>query len=97
MRIRWTAQASTDLDNIEAYIALDNRGAAIRTVLDIIDAVKRLEDYPASGRAGRVVGTRELVLSNKPFIVPYRVRNNIIEILRVFHTSRRIAYFDPNL
>lgn len=90
MRIRWTAQASTDLDNIEAYIALDNRGAAIRTVLDIIDAVSSLKDYPASGRAGRVGGTRELVLSSKPFIVPYRVRNNVIEILRVFHTSRRM-------
>lgn len=96
MRIRWTAQASSDLDNIEAFIALDNRGAAVRTVLDIIDAVKHLKDFPASGRAGRVVGTRELVLSDKPFIVPYRVRNNVIEILRVFHTSRRMDYLDPD-
>jgi len=41
------------------------------------------------GRPGRVPGTRELVLPNFPYIIPYRVREQRVEILRVFHTARK--------
>jgi plasmid stabilization system protein ParE len=36
-----------------------------------------------------VVGTRELVIGGLPYIIPYRIRENDIEILRVLHTARR--------
>ncbi|MBI4707802.1 MAG: type II toxin-antitoxin system RelE/ParE family toxin [Candidatus Omnitrophica bacterium] len=29
------------------------------------------------------------MVSGLPYIIPYRVRNNVIEILRVFHGSRK--------
>ena len=90
MRIRWHPKAGKDLDNIETYISQDSAIAANRTVVDIVYAVEQLKDFPALGRAGRVVGTRELVIAGKPYIVPYRVKANVIEILRVFHTSRKI-------
>lgn len=89
MRIRWTDQASADLDNIEAYITQDSRANAVKTVLAIIEAVERLREFPALGRAGRVVGTRELIILGKPYLIPYRVRDNNIEIIAVFHTSRQ--------
>ncbi|PIW88418.1 MAG: type II toxin-antitoxin system mRNA interferase toxin, RelE/StbE family, partial [Nitrospirae bacterium CG_4_8_14_3_um_filter_44_28] len=38
---------------------------------------------------GRVEGTRELVISGLPYIIPYRVKNNTIEILRVLHAARK--------
>ena len=38
------------------------------------------------GRPGRVFGTRELVLNKFPYLIPYRVKNNCIEILRIFPT-----------
>jgi plasmid stabilization system protein ParE len=41
------------------------------------------------GRAGRVTGTRELVVAGTPYIVPYRVRVEAVEILRVFHAARK--------
>lgn len=41
------------------------------------------------GRPGRVAATREGVLPNFPYIIPYRVKDQWIEILRVFHTSRK--------
>jgi len=90
LRIRWNPKAGKDLDNIETYISQDNTTAAIRTVIDIVFAVEQLKHFPALGKAGRVVGTRELVIAGKPYIVPYRVKENVIEILRVFHTSRKI-------
>jgi toxin ParE1/3/4 len=42
-----------------------------------------------SGRAGRVPGTRELVIAGTPFIIPYRVAENTIQILRVLHGKRK--------
>jgi len=86
LQIRWTSQASRDLDNIEVFITQDS---AARTVVDIIAAVEQLRKFPALGRPGRLVGTRELVIVEKPYFVPYRVKNNSIEIIAVFHTSRQ--------
>ncbi len=41
------------------------------------------------GRLGRIPGTRELVVAETAFIVPYRVRDATVEILAVFHGSRQ--------
>jgi toxin ParE1/3/4 len=88
LRIRWTEQASADLDSVEAYISQDSPAGAIKTVLGIIEAVEQLREFPALGRAGRVAGTRELVIPGKPYIVPYRVKGGAIEILGVLHAAR---------
>ena len=41
------------------------------------------------GRLGRVPGTRELVTPRTPFIVPYKLEGEVIQVLRVFHGARR--------
>ena len=87
MQIRWTEKANRNLDDVEAYLALDNCEAAIRMVLKIIRAVEQLLERPALGRPGRVHGTRELVIGGTPFMVPYRVRGEVLEILAVLHGS----------
>jgi toxin ParE1/3/4 len=90
LRLRWTKRAERDLDEISAYIGQDNPAAAARVILELIDQVEaQLPAQPAIGRPGRVLGTRELVIGGLPYIVPYRVREQDIEILRVLHTSRR--------
>jgi toxin ParE1/3/4 len=71
------------------YIARDNPAAADRVLLKIERAVKHLSEHPAMGRPGRVHGTRELVVSGTPYVIPYRVRADALEILRVFHSARR--------
>ena len=93
MRLRWTRHAERDLDGIASYIGQDSPAAAARVVLELIDHVEaNLPQRPAIGRPGRVLGTRELVIGGLPYIVPYRVREKDIEILRVLHTSRRWPY-----
>ncbi len=90
MRLRWTRLAERDLDQIAEYIGQDSPAAAARVILELIDQVETsLLVHPAAGRPGRVLGTRELVIAALPYIVPYRVRQTDIEILRVLHTSRR--------
>jgi len=89
MRVKWLRTALANLDAEAEYIAQDNPSAALRTVAAITEAVDLLRRHPALGRAGRVLGTRELVVPNTPYIVPYRIRNRQVEILRVFHAARR--------
>lgn len=89
MRIKWLRTALATLDAEGEYIARDNPVAASCVATLIVEAVERLRDFPASGRPGRVPGTRELVIPGTPYIVPYRVRGDSLEILRVFHAARR--------
>ena len=89
MRVRWLRRALANLDEEAEYIAEDDPRAAGRVVLNILRAVDLLKKNPALGRAGRVAGTREVVATGTPYIVPYRVRGEAVEILRVFHAARK--------
>ena len=90
MRVEWLRKALRNLDDEATYIAIDDAAAARLVVNRVLDAVASLAEQPGLGRPGRVPGTRELVVLNTRFIVPYRVRGELVEILRVFHTSRRL-------
>lgn len=89
MRIRWLRKALRNLDEEATYITADDPDAARLVVRRVFEAVQQLTANPGAGRPGRVPGTRELVVRNTRYILPYRVRGDTIEILRVFHTSRR--------
>jgi toxin ParE1/3/4 len=90
MTLSWTPAALADLASIRAYIAEHDRAAAQRVVLRIIHRVETdLPQSPEIGRPGRVPGTRELVITGTPFIVPYQLRGQAIQILRVYHGARR--------
>jgi toxin ParE1/3/4 len=91
MRIRWLRKALENLDNEAEFIAKENPEAARLVIGRIVRTVSLLEDNPSLGHPGRVPGTHELVIPNTRYIVPYRVRPRLqrIEILRVFHVSRK--------
>ena len=89
MKIKWLQTALDDLDQVEIYINKDNPTAAIDTVLQIIESVGLLSDQPSMGRNGRILGTKELIIPDTPFIVPYRVIENNVQILRIYHSLRK--------
>ena len=89
MQIIWLKTALKNLNEIAEYIAQESPQAASQAVEAIETQVNLLATQPALGRPGRVLGTRELVISNTHYLVPYRIKNNAVEILRVFHTSRK--------
>ncbi len=90
MIIVWSPEAIDDLSALRAYIAEEDPKAAQRVALRVLHSVEELlGQQPYMGRAGRVPGTRELVVPRTPYIVPYRVLNNRIQVLRVYHGSRR--------
>jgi toxin ParE1/3/4 len=89
MQIVWLKTALRNLDELADYIAQENPQVARQVVAAIVEQVRMLATQPALGRPGRVVGTRELVISNTHYLVPYRIKNNQVEILRVFHTAQK--------
>ena len=89
MKLVWFKRAVWDLRLVQSYIAQENPQAARKTVNQIKDKVSLLMEQPGIGRLGRVPNTRELIIDHTAYILPYRVRDNRIEILRVFHTSRK--------
>ena len=88
VQIKWTGDAISDLIEIRRYIAQDNPRAANDVALRIKKTVQLLSDQPNMGKLGRADGTREIVISGLPYIIPYRVKNNVVQILRVFHGAR---------
>jgi toxin ParE1/3/4 len=89
MKLRWAAPALQDLEEIGDYIARDNRAAADRVITAVIDQVELLTTHPHIGRPGRIAETRELVIKATPYIVPYHVRGEDVQILAVLHGARR--------
>ncbi len=87
MRIKWLRTALRNLDDEAEYISRDSPTAAAKVVTGIVKAVALLGQFPSLGRPGRVAGTRELVVSGTPYIIPYRARGDAVEILRVFHAA----------
>lgn len=87
MIIRWLDDAVDDLQSLRDYIAAENPVAANQIAKRILKVVSHLSEQPGIGRQGRVPNTRELIVSDTPFIIPYRVKKNTIEILRVVHAA----------
>jgi addiction module RelE/StbE family toxin len=87
--IKWTEQATQQLDQAHDYMALSNsEEVAARITMQIATNVQQLAAFPMSGRAGRVPGTRELVISNTPFIAAYAIEKTDIVVLAVYHGAQ---------
>jgi len=88
MRLRWTTPAAEDLYRIVRRIQKDNPTAATEVARVLYDGCDSLKDFPRRGREGRIEGTRELVFPGLPYIVVYRVRNEVVDIVRIYHGAQ---------
>ena len=89
MIIVWSPRAIEHLTRLRAYIARDNPKAANRVAGVLLDAVERLAELPNLGRPGRVGDTRELVVPGTPYVIPYRLRGDRLEVIAVFHGRQK--------
>lgn len=87
----WRELALDSLDTILAFIVVRNEFAAFRLQNEIEQSTLSLADYPYLGRAGRVPGTRELVI-NANYVVVYEVTLASVDILDVLHTRQEYPY-----
>jgi addiction module RelE/StbE family toxin len=88
-RLEYAPRYFRRLEDIRERIAADNPIAASRMIERIRVAVTRLASSPALGRPGRVPDTRELVIPGTPYIVPYRVKGEVVQIITILHSAQR--------
>jgi toxin ParE1/3/4 len=84
--LRWTNRALGRLDEIASYIAKDNPTRAKTFVTELRDKVAILRSHQL-GKAGRVFGTKELVL-HPNYLAVYRVKDDEIQIITIMHTAQ---------
>jgi toxin ParE1/3/4 len=88
MRLRWTPDAAEDLYRIVQYIQEDNPTAASRVAYAVVDGCESLIHFPRAGRTGRREGTREFICTGLPYIVVYRIADQVVEVLRIYHGAQ---------
>jgi toxin ParE1/3/4 len=81
--------AVNQIQNPFDYIAAENPPAADRTVKRIREVVLLRARMPYAGRVGRVAGTREIPITGTPYVAAYRIVENSIHVLAVFHGAEQ--------
>jgi plasmid stabilization system protein ParE len=76
MKVIWSRRAIQHLVSLRNYIAKDSEQNAALVARRVLEAVELLQTQPDMGRTGRVLGTRELVIANTAYVIPYRVRRD---------------------
>ena len=81
--------AAEDLERICTWIERDHPDAAKRVAATIYNGIAQLRSFPGLSRvSSRMSGWRELVFAPLPYIAVYRVREEMIEIARIFHGAQ---------
>ena len=88
MRVRWTTAAADDLQQIHDYLSDHEPHLARSTVIAIREAIHSLRRFPHRGRPGAVEGTRELVHERLPYIVVYRMKEDVAVVLHIWHAAQ---------
>jgi len=88
MLCRCTPAAAVDLDNINAYLRTRHPQYRETTIRCLYQAALSLKQSPMRGRIDRMDNTRELFVSPLPYVIVYRVKPEVVEILRVYHSAQ---------
>jgi len=89
MKVVWSRRAIQHLGSLRESIKKDSEQNAAIVATRLLKAVDLLQSHPEMGRPGRIVGTRELVVPDTPYIIPYRVRRERLELISVLHGRQK--------
>jgi toxin ParE1/3/4 len=88
MRIRWTPASVVDLQGINDYLKERHPSYRHPTMRKVYAAIQSLREWPHRGRPGHEEGTRELLFPPLPYIAVYRIKEQSIEVLRIYHGAQ---------
>jgi toxin ParE1/3/4 len=94
MRLAYSERFRDELRREYEFIRERNAPAAEEMRTRIVKSLKRLREFPRSGRSWRLEGTWELVVPGLPYIVIYEIEAERVVVLTLFHTSRE---FPPRI
>ncbi len=93
-RVRFSALALADLENIATYIGHDSIAAARRVINLIEEVCFSLGEFPELGVTSEIPRARELLVPGIPYKVIYEVMRaaRTVIILRVYHDALDARY-----
>ena len=89
MRIRWTPAAAADLRNISDYLKERHPQYRQPTMGKLYETIRSLKQSPHRGRPGSEEGTREILFPPLPYVAVYRVKEQTIQVVRIYHGAQK--------
>ncbi|WP_206611707.1 type II toxin-antitoxin system RelE/ParE family toxin [Acidithiobacillus sulfuriphilus] len=87
-RLVWRPMALEDREAIMDYIAQDNPAAAVELDDEFEAKAEQAREQPKLYRAGRMKGTREIVVRPN-YMMVYRIEDDTVTVLRVLHAAQK--------
>ena len=88
VRVEWQPKAEDELLDLVAYIAQDNPDAAQTLFDEVREKAAQAIQHPLLYKAGRVRGTREIVVRSN-YILVYRIAGDVLNVVRVLHARQQ--------
>ena len=88
MRLRWTPVAADDLESIYEYLSENHPSFAHSTAQLLYDTIRSLRQSPERGRHGVEPWNSGVEVARLPYIIVYRTTQEIVEVVRILHTSQ---------
>ena len=88
MKVKWSLPAFHDMQRIFQHIVQENPTAAREVMDEIYEGCESLKTLPNRGRVGRTHGRRELVFPSLSYIAVYQVKEDSVEIVRIYHAAQ---------
>jgi toxin ParE1/3/4 len=89
MKVRFSPRAFADREQIFEYLHARSPSGARNVLASIREAIAQLADQPHSGYPTNDPEVRVKFVVRYPYKIFYRVRDDLIEIVHIRHTSRR--------
>jgi addiction module RelE/StbE family toxin len=89
MKVRFSPEAFADRERIFEYLHARSPTGARNVLASIRAAVAQLADQPYSGYQTDNPDVRVKFIIHYPYKIFYNVREDVVEIIHIRHTSRR--------
>ncbi len=76
------------MQNISEYLKEHHPSYRQPTMRKLYEDIRSLKQWPGRGRPGRESGTRELLFPPTPYVAVFRVREQTIEVMRIYHAAQ---------
>ena len=89
MKVRYTPEAFADRERILEYLRERSPSGARNVAASIREAIEQLGRQPLTGYQTDNPDVRVMFVVRYPYKIFYRVREAVVEVVHIRHTSRR--------
>lgn len=89
INIFWTDRALSSFETELDYYGEINPKLARELSIIVTESIKNISVMPGIGRHGKKIDTREFVIGKFPYIIAYRIRSEVLEVLAIIHQNRK--------